>query len=56
MNVKKTEKTKAKLLQAVRSIIALGDKPSVAAITKKANNVKVLYKLQTKITNAEINI
>ncbi len=36
MNVKKTEKTKAKLLQAVRSIIALGDKPSVAAITKKA--------------------
>tara|TARA_Y100000816_G_C26023690_1_gene535651 strand:- start:242 stop:895 length:654 start_codon:yes stop_codon:yes gene_type:complete len=36
VNVKKTEKTKAKLLQAVRSIIALGDKPSVAAITKKA--------------------
>ena len=36
MNVKKTEKTKARLLQAVRSIIALGDKPSVAAITKKA--------------------
>ena len=36
MNVKKTEKTKARLLQAVRSIIAMGDKPSVAAITKKA--------------------
>ena len=36
MNVKKTEKTKARLLQAVRSIIALGEKPSVAAITKKA--------------------
>tara|TARA_B100001989_G_C24550613_1_gene474315 strand:+ start:1102 stop:1755 length:654 start_codon:yes stop_codon:yes gene_type:complete len=36
VNVKKTEKTKARLLQAVRLIIALGDKPSVAAITKKA--------------------
>ncbi len=36
MNVKKTEKTKARLLQAVRSIVALGEKPSVAAITKKA--------------------
>ncbi len=36
MNAKKTEKTKARLLQAVRLIIALGDKPSVAAITKKA--------------------
>ena len=36
MSAKKTEKTKARLLQAVRLIIALGDKPSVAAITKKA--------------------
>tara|TARA_Y100001980_G_C14535366_1_gene311904 strand:+ start:219 stop:872 length:654 start_codon:yes stop_codon:yes gene_type:complete len=36
VNAKKTEKTKARLLQAVRLIIALGDKPSVAAITKKA--------------------
>ena len=36
MSTKKTEKTKARLLQAVRLIIALGVKPSVAAITKEA--------------------
>ena len=32
----KTKITKAKLLQAVRLIIAMGEKPSVTAITKKA--------------------
>ena len=36
MNIKKTEKTKARLLKAVRSIIAKGDKASVTAITKRA--------------------
>ena len=33
----KTKITKAKLLKAVRLIIAMGEKPSVTAITKKAN-------------------
>ena len=35
--MKKTEKTKAKLLKAVRFIITKGDKASVTSITKKAN-------------------
>ena len=37
MNTKKRQKTKAKLLKAVRSIIAKGQKASVSSITKKAN-------------------
>ena len=37
MIIKKTEKTKAKLLKAVRFIITKGDKASVSSITKKAN-------------------
>ena len=37
MSMKKTEKTKAKLLKAVRFIITKGDKASVTSITKKAN-------------------
>ena len=37
MSIKKTEKTKAKLLKAVRFIITKGDKVSVTSITKKAN-------------------
>ena len=37
MSIKKTEKTKAKLLKAVRFIITKGDKASVTSITKKAN-------------------
>ena len=36
MSIKKTEKTKAKLLKAVRLIISKGDKASVSSITKKA--------------------
>ena len=36
MNTKKTDKTKAKLLKAVRFIITKGDKASVSAITKRA--------------------
>ena len=36
MSIKKTEKTKAKLLKAVRFIITKGDKASVSSITKKA--------------------
>lgn len=36
MNIKKTEKTKAKLLKSVRLIIAKGEKASVTAITKGA--------------------
>ncbi|MBD27631.1 MAG: hypothetical protein CMO38_00090 [Verrucomicrobiaceae bacterium] len=36
MNIKKREKTKAKLLNAVRLIIAKGEKVSVTTITKKA--------------------
>ena len=36
MSIKKTEKTKAKLLKAVRLIITKGDKASVTSITKKA--------------------
>ena len=36
MNTKKREKTKAKLLKAVRLIIAKGEKVSVNSITKKA--------------------
>ena len=36
MSIKKTEKTKAKLLKAVRFIITKGDKASVSAITKRA--------------------
>ena len=36
MSIKKTEKTKAKLLKAVRLIISKGDKLSVSAITKRA--------------------
>ena len=36
MNIKKTAKTKARLLKSVRSMIAKGDKVSVAAITKGA--------------------
>ena len=37
MSIKKTEKTKVKLLKAVRFIITKGDKASVTSITKKAN-------------------
>ena len=37
VSIKKTEKTKAKLLKAVRLIITKGDKVSVTSITKKAN-------------------
>ncbi|MDB0070577.1 TetR/AcrR family transcriptional regulator [Gammaproteobacteria bacterium] len=37
VRIKKTEKTKAKLLKAVRFIITKGDKASVTSITKKAN-------------------
>ena len=37
MSIKKTDKTKAKLLKAVRFIITKGDKVSVTSITKKAN-------------------
>jgi len=37
MNTKKREKTKAKLLKAVRLIIVRGEKASVSSITKKAN-------------------
>ena len=37
VSIKKTEKTKAKLLKAVRFIITKGDKVSVTSITKKAN-------------------
>ena len=37
MNTKKREKTKAKLLKAVRLIITRGEKASVSSITKKAN-------------------
>ena len=37
VSIKKTEKTKAKLLKAVRFIITKGDKASVTSITKKAN-------------------
>ena len=37
MNTKKRQKTKAKLLKAVHSIIAKGQKASVSSITKKAN-------------------
>jgi len=36
MSIKKTEKTKAKLLNAVRLIISKGDKASVTSITKRA--------------------
>ena len=36
MSTKKTDKTKAKLLKAVRFIITKGDKASVSAITKRA--------------------
>ena len=36
MNIKKTARTKARLLKSVRSMIAKGDKVSVAAITKGA--------------------
>ena len=36
VNIKKTEKTKAKLLKAVRFIITKGDKASVTSITKRA--------------------
>ena len=36
MTMKKTEKTKAKLLKAVHFIITKGDKASVSSITKKA--------------------
>jgi len=36
MSIKKTEKTKAKLLKAVRLIISKGDKVSVSAITKSS--------------------
>ena len=36
MNTKKTKKTKARLLNAVRLIIAKGEKASVSSITKKA--------------------
>jgi len=36
MSIKKTEKTKAKLLKAVHLIISKGDKASVSSITKKA--------------------
>ncbi|MDA9249644.1 TetR/AcrR family transcriptional regulator [Gammaproteobacteria bacterium] len=37
VSIKKTEKTKAKLLKTVRFIISKGDKASVTSITKKAN-------------------
>ena len=37
MNIRKREKTKAKLLEAVRLIIVRGEKASVSSITKKAN-------------------
>ena len=37
MNIRKREKTKAKLLKAVRLIIARGENASVTSITKKAN-------------------
>ena len=37
MNTKKREKTKAKLLKAIRLIITRGEKASVSSITKKAN-------------------
>ena len=36
MKIKKTEKTKARLLKSVRSIIARGEKASVTTITKRA--------------------
>ena len=36
VSIKKTEKTKAKLLKAVHLIISKGDKASVSSITKKA--------------------
>ena len=36
VSIKKTEKTKTKLLKAVRLIISKGDKASVSSITKKA--------------------
>ena len=36
VSIKKTEKTKAKLLKAVRFIITKGDKASVTSITKRA--------------------
>ena len=36
MNIKKTKKTKARLIKAVHSIIASGDKASVTSITKRA--------------------
>ena len=36
VSIKKSEKTKAKLLKAVRLIISKGDKASVSSITKKA--------------------
>tara|TARA_Y100000766_G_C18832132_1_gene568578 strand:+ start:271 stop:912 length:642 start_codon:yes stop_codon:yes gene_type:complete len=37
MNIRKREKTKAKLLKAVRLIIVRGENASVTSITKKAN-------------------
>ena len=37
MNTRKREKTRAKLLKAVRLIIVRGEKASVSSITKKAN-------------------
>ena len=36
VHIKKTEKTKAKLLNAVQSLISKGEKVSVSAITKRA--------------------
>ena len=36
VSIKKTEKTKTKLLNAVRFIITKGDKASVTSITKRA--------------------
>ena len=36
MSIKKTEKTKAELLKAIRFIITKGDKASVSSITKRA--------------------
>ena len=36
VHIKKTEKTKAKLLNAVQSLISKGQKVSVSAITKRA--------------------
>ena len=39
----KTKVTKAKLLKAVRLIIAMGEKPSVTAITKKQSLRMALF-------------